>query len=259
MENLTLTIVQSHLHWHNPSKNRAMFEQILTGLNQPTDLVILPEMFSTGFTMQPETCAEPMSGSTVAWMRDMAAQHNIVLTGSLVIEADGQHFNRLIWMPPDGQFVSYDKRHLFRMANEHDHYQDGQSRLITELKGWRICPLICYDLRFPVWSRNHPQVYDLLIYVANWPAKRRSAWQALLKARAIENLAYVVGVNRVGEDGNGIAYNGDSVALTYLGEEIVSGAYQPLLTNVTLNYEVLTQYRASFPAYLDADSFEIGS
>ena len=240
-----------------------MFERILADINQPTDLVILPEMFSTGFTMQPETCAESPSGPTVAWMRQMAAQYNIVLTGSLVIEADGHYYNRLFWMPPDGQFVSYDKRHLFRMANEHDHYRDGQSRLITELKGWRICPLICYDLRFPVWSRNAPggkhAAYDLLIYVANWPAKRRSAWQALLKARAIENLAYLVGVNRVGEDGNGIAYSGDSTVLTYIGEEIVSGAYQPLVANVTLDYEALSQYRASFPAHLDADSFEVRS
>lgn len=256
MANLNVTLVQNELHWHQPAKNREMFSQILADLSDPTDVVILPEMFTTGFTMDSHNQAEPISGPSVTWMRDMAANYQIVLAGSLVIAEAGRYYNRFIWMPPDGQLAHYDKRHLFRMAGEHHYYSPGSIRLTVELNGWRICPLVCYDLRFPVFSRNRND-YDLLIYVANWPAKRRYAWQTLLRARAIENLCYVVGVNRVGMDANHNEYSGDSAALTYLGEEMICQAYQPMIKTVTLDYEALQQYRQKFPAHLDADAFEL--
>jgi len=256
MKTLNITLIQTELYWHNPAKNRAMFSDMIAKLDTPTDLVILPEMFTTGFTMQTHEQAELMSGETVRWMYATAKKHNLILMGSLIIEEHGDYYNRLMWMPPDGHCSHYDKRHLFRMAEEHHHYTAGTDRLIVELNGWRICPLICYDLRFPVFSRNCND-YDLLIYVANWPAKRRYAWQTLLKARAIENLAYVVGVNRIGQDGNGIAYSGDSAVLNYLGRELTSQADTPLITTVTLDYTALQQYRDSFPAHLDADAFTL--
>lgn len=256
MSDLSLTLVQTALHWHNPAENRAMFSQVLAEINQPTDLIILPEMFSTGFTMDAINQAETMDGPTIAWMRQTATQKNVVLTGSVVIQEDGEYYNRLIWMRPDGSYEIYNKRHLFRMAEEHRHYSEGNSRLVVELKGWRICPLICYDLRFPVWSRNR-QDYDLLIYVANWPAKRRFAWQSLLKARAIENLSYVIGVNRIGEDGNQVTYTGDSAALDFVGQPLFEQADTPFIHTLSLSQTELFAYREQFPAYMDADEFEI--
>ena len=256
MRDLNVTLVQSHLQWQDAAANRAHFSQIIADLKQPTDLIVLPEMFTTGFTMNVADQAENMGDTSVAWLKQMAETYNVTITGSIIITEDGQYYNRLIWMPPNGQVAYYNKRHLFRMGREHEHYTPGQNRLIVSCHGWQICPLVCYDLRFPVWSRNR-QEYDLLLYVANWPARRRYAWQTLLKARAIENLSYVVGVNRVGDDGEGIHYSGDSAALNYLGEELVAQADAPLITTVSLNYEELQNYRARFPAHLDADEFEL--
>jgi predicted amidohydrolase len=206
--------------------------------------------------MDTATLAEEMSGPTVGWLREEAAALGCVITGSLIVRDAGQCFNRLVWARPDGSLEYYDKRHLFRMANEQQHYTAGNRRLVTELKGWRVCPLICYDLRFPVWSRSRGD-YDLLLYVANWPQRRAHAWAALLKARAIENLSYVVGVNRIGRDGNGTTYVGDSVALDFLGQPLSSEGGGDRVETVVLDLESLQSYRSSFPALLDADPYEI--
>ncbi len=246
-----------------------MLEERIFTLPQPTDLIVLPEMFTTGFTMNARAVAEPMNLTTFRWLRQMAHQTGAVVTGSYVVQEQGGFFNRLIWMQPDGQFDTYDKRHLFRMAGEDSVYTAGTHRIIKEWKGWRICPLICYDLRFPVWSRNVPMVdtnqvlpvsapsfaYDLLLYVANWPAARRQAWNALLQARAIENLSYVVGVNRVGEDGNGHAYAGESAVVDPKGDVLFRQAETEVVYQQTLSLDEVRAFRERFPANLDADTF----
>ena len=256
MRDLNLSVVQTALHWHQPEANRAHFEELILSIAEPTDVVILPEMFSTGFTMDAEGQAETMDGETVGWMSAMAARKDAVICGSVVIRDEGGYFNRFVWMRPDGSFATYDKRHLFRMAKEDEHYSAGNQRVIVELAGWRICLQVCYDLRFPVWSRNRDD-YDLLIYVANWPAARRTSWQTLLKARAMENLCYVAGVNRVGTDGNDIPYAGDSAVCDFVGGELVSKADEPFVATVTLDCEKLRRFRQKFPAHLDADDFAI--
>jgi predicted amidohydrolase len=225
-----------------------------------TDLIVLPEMFTTGFTMEPEAVAEPANGPTVAWMREQAAKLGAVITGSIATRDGDGYYNRLVWMRPDGTHETYDKRHLFRMAREHDHYSPGTRRLVVELKGWKILPLVCYDLRFPVWSRNKIGAdggYDVLLYVANWPERRRYPWQTLLKARAIENLSYCIGVNRVGKDGTGINYTGDSAAIDYLGQPMTAPSEQEFVTTVALEKAALDEFRAKFPAHLDADEFQL--
>ena len=258
MQDLTVSIVQTPLYWQDASANRAMLEEKLWQLEQPTDLIVLPEMFNSGFTMDAKTVAEPMNFHTFKWMKQMAAQHKAVITGSMVVSEGGQFYNRLIWMTPDGHYETYDKRHLFRMANEHDHYSSGKQRLIAEVNGWKVCPLICYDLRFPVWSRQRPLGrFDLQLYVANWPAPRTSAWDALLKARAIENLSYCIGVNRVGEDGNGIAYSGHSAIYDMKGDTLYHAESSDVIKTCTLSYEKLTAFRDKFPAHLDADDFSL--
>lgn len=256
MSDLTVTLVQSALHWHDPDANRAMFTRKLAALAGATDLVVLPEMFATGFTMDAAANAETMDGPSVAWMKEQAARLGAVVTGSLIIGEQGHYYNRLIWMRPDGSFEHYDKRHLFRMADEHLHYTAGERRLIVELDGWRICPQVCYDLRFPVWSRNRND-YDLLLYVANWPERRAPHWRALAVARAIENLACVVAVNRVGEDGNGITYSGDSMVIDAQGRALTHLAYVESVQNVALSRAELDEYRKRFPADRDADAFEL--
>ncbi len=257
MQDLSVTLVQTALHWHDAAANREMLAQKLAGLTEATDLIVLPEMFTTGFSMDAPQWAEKPDGPTLDWLQEQAASYKAVITGSLITEDNGQYFNRLIWMRPDGSFDSYDKRHLFRMAGEHEVYRAGTFRLIVTLNGWRICRLVCYDLRFPVWSRNIGPDYDLLLYVANWPAKRSLAWKTLLPARAIENLAYVVGVNRVGEDGKSIVYTGDSAVYGPTGETIWQQSRAEAIQTVKLSLESLQAYRESFPAYLDADSFSL--
>ena len=253
---LRVTLVQTELQWQDPAGNRHRLAAHFRGLLGHTDLVVLPEMFSTGFSMDAAALAEDMDGPTVGWMREEAAALGCVVTGSLIVREAGHCRNRLIWARPDGTVEHYDKRHLFRVAGEQDHYAAGTRRLVVDLKGWRVCPMICYDLRFPVWSRNRDD-YDLLLYVANWPQRRAHAWSALLRARAIENLSYVVGVNRIGKDGNGASYSGDSVALDYLGQPLSSEGGGDRVETAVLDLESLQSYRASFPAHLDADRFEL--
>lgn len=268
MENLKVTLIQSTLHWEDTIANLAMFEEKIWQLKDATDLIVLPEMFTTGFSMDAARLAEHMNMSTFKWMKQLAAQTGAVITGSYIVKENDNYFNRLLWMRPDGSYEVYDKRHLFRMAEEHQVYAAGRTRIITELKGWRICPLICYDLRFPVWSRNSPidaknpsggPVYDCLIYIANWPSARRYAWSTLLQARAIENLSYVLGVNRVGTDGKGHLYSGDSALISPKGEQLFHQADHEIMQTITLDAEALLTFRQKFPAHLDADSFEVNN
>jgi len=254
-DTLSIALIQSGIHWHQINANLAMFEETIWELEQKVDVIVLPEMFQTGFTMN-TALAEPMNLTTFKWMKQMAAQQNAVVTGSYMVKSDGQVFNRLLWMQPDGQYHTYDKAHLFRMSTEDQYYTEGSTRLIVEWRGWKICPMICYDLRFPVWARNTNLEYDLLLYVANWPAVRVSAWDALLKARAIENLSYCAGLNRVGEDGNEVIYNGHSAVYGPKGEELVFAKAEETRI-VELKKHLLDQYRKKFPAQLDADAFKL--
>lgn len=263
-DHLNICLIQGNTRWHDPQANREYYGELLKRETRKTDIFILPETFTSGFSNEAIAHAETMQGPTLAWMLEKAGEHNAVVTGSVQIRENTKVFNRLIWAQPDGQHQFYDKRHLFRMANEHQRYASGNERLIVEWKGWRICPLVCYDLRFPVFSRNrfnHDAEnrfdYDLLLYVANWPAARRHAWKSLLPARAIENLAYVAGVNRVGTDGNAVEYAGDSVLVDFLGQALVCGGVNDEALRGVLSAEALEAYRAKFPAYLDADKFEI--
>jgi predicted amidohydrolase len=253
---LRVTVIQCELAWQDPATNRARLARHFRGLLGRTDLVVLPEMFPTGFSMDAEALAEDMDGPTVDWLREEAAALGCAITGSLIVRDGGHCYNRLVWARPDGSLAHYDKRHLFRMAGEHEHFAAGNRRLVVELKGWRICPMVCYDLRFPVWSRSRGD-YDALLYVANWPARRRLAWQSLLRARAIENLACVVGVNRIGRDGNGVAYAGDSVVLDHLGQPLGSEGDGDRVETAVLDLESLQAWRRSFPAHLDADDYDL--
>lgn len=259
MEELKITILQSVLFWENCEQNLEQFSKKISLIREQTDLIILPEMFTTGFSMQPEKLAESMTGKTVKWMSEHAHKKQCVITGSFICEENGNYYNRLVWMKPDGTYSIYDKRHLFSMANENKHYTPGNKKIIEEIKGWKICPLICYDLRFPVWSRNtRSNNYDILIYVANWPEKRSFPWKTLLLARAIENQCYVVGINRVGNDGNEISYSGDSSVINFKGEIISkTPPHAEFIETISLNYSGLEEFRKQFPVLDDADSFEI--
>lgn len=253
---LDLALIQTTLAWQAPAANRAHFQGLLEQA-RGADLVILPEMFSTGFSMDSAALAEPENGPTTAWLREQAQRIGAVICGSLIIQAlDGSYRNRLLWARPDGTLAHYDKRHLFRMAGEHKHYRAGEARVVLELKGWRVRPLICYDLRFPLWSRD-PSETDLLLYTANWPAARRQHWNRLLPARAIENLCYVTAVNRVGEDGKGHGYTGDSQVLDFQGESLVQAGGADGVFRARLSAAALAGYRERFPAHLDADIFTL--
>jgi predicted amidohydrolase len=256
-----LSIAQQPLAWQDPAANRAHFASVLAPLAGATDLVVLPEMFTTGFTMQPENQAEAAAGRvTREWLLEQARTLDAAVGGSVAIDDNGRFYNRFMLALPDGLTYWYDKRHLFRMAGEHRHYNAGSHALIIEWRGIRLCPLVCYDLRFPVWSRRRPELeYDLLIYAANWPAARRFAWNSLLRARAIENLAFVAGVNRVGDDGNGVAYVGDSVVLDFTGQPLVELNDKAQVITVPLDVEALQAWRDKFPAHLDADAFILES
>ena len=258
MSDLTVSFAQTALHWHDAAANRAALDQLLAGLTQPTDLLVLPEMFTTGFSMDAAGQAEPMSGPTVAWLRATAARLDAVVTGSVIIAENGHYYNRLLWVRPDGTLSTYDKRHLFTLAGEQHTYAPGTARLTEEWRGWRVCPLVCYDLRFPVWSRNQAAApYDLVLYVANWPAVRRPAWMTLLRARAIENVACALGVNRVGHDGSGHEYVGDSALLDAQGSYLVEAHAETGLFTHTLRRADLDAFRARFAALHDADAFEL--
>jgi predicted amidohydrolase len=225
-------------------------------MDRATDLIVLPEMFSTGFTMEAEGHAERMDGRSVAWMAETAKQTGAVIAGSLVIRDAGRYFNRFILMRPDGNFDFYDKRHLFRLAGEHEHYSAGSDRVTFRIKDWRVRPMVCYDLRFPAWSRNQGD-YDLLVYVANWPEPRHLAWATLIRARAIENLAYLAGVNRIGTDGNGIRYQGGSAIVDFLGNHLTPVTDETGVWSAALDLEELQEFRAKFPFHLDADRFSL--
>jgi len=258
MSDLTVSFIQTELHWHAAAANRAAIEQHLAQLAGSTDLIVLPEMFTTGFSMEAPGQAETMDGPTVAWLRAQAAAHHAVMTGSVIIEENGRYFNRLLWVRPDGSLRQYDKRHLFTLAGEQHTYTPGTARLVADWRGWRICPLVCYDLRFPVWSRNQPvEPYDLLLYVANWPAVRRTAWTTLLRARAIENVACALGVNRTGRDGRGHDYAGDSALLDAQGNYLVEAGETAGVFTHTLRREELEEFRARFAALNDGDGFEL--
>ncbi|HEY5463422.1 MAG TPA: amidohydrolase [Hanamia sp.] len=268
MSSLTITLIQTNLHWEDKKANLEMLQQKIESIKKKTEVVILPEMFSTGFSMKPEILAEKMDGETVQWMRKMAAEKKIILTGSMIIEEPSasapdskRYFNRLIWMLPNGEYGIYDKRHLFAFSDEHTHYSPGNKKLIASVKGWKINLQVCYDLRFPVWSRQSPgepeNQYDILINIANWPDKRRLAWKTLLRARAIENQCFVIGVNRVGEDGNKIFYNGDSAIIDPLGEIIYHKNILEDIFTFTLQKEKISEIRDQFPFWRDADGFSI--
>ena len=266
MAELTITSIQTKLLWENKEANLQMLEEKIASIPHRTEIVILPEMFSTGFSMKTELLAETMDGNTILWMKEQAAQNGIVLTGSIIIREENNFYNRLIWMLPNGEFGYYDKRHLFAYASEHDHYTAGTTRRIASVKGWKINLQICYDLRFPVWARQSPQPsgelgvgaeYDVLINVANWPQARSHAWKTLLCARAIENQCYVVGVNRVGRDGNEIHYSGNSMVIDPLGEVLYHMADDEDIFTITLQKEHLKQVRSKYPFWKDADDFKI--
>ena len=264
MEDLRVSLVQGDTLWLDPEGNRAMYAGLMSDLAGKTDLIVLPETFTSGFSNEAIDRAEGMDGPSVAWIREQAVALGAVVTGSVQMRVGQGVFNRLLWATPDGGLQYYDKRHLFRMAKEHERYAAGRERLTVELKGWRVCPLVCYDLRFPVFIRNRFGVevadrfdYDLLVFVANWPSPRSHAWRTLVRARAIENLCCVAAVNRVGIDGNDIHYRGDSVALDELGQPLVEcGAHVQVVTT-RFSAKALAAHRARFPAQLDADSFEL--
>jgi predicted amidohydrolase len=262
MDNLFVTLIQTSLHWENIDANLAMLSEKLAAVKGPTNLVVLPEMFSTGFSMNAATLAEQMDNSkAVEWMKQTARKMNCAVTGSLMIADEGHYYNRLIWMNADGSFKQYDKRHLFGLSKEETIYTAGNARLIVELNGWKICPLICYDLRFPVWSRNHQpgsdDCYDLLLHVANWPERRIYAWKHLLVARAIENQAYVIGVNRVGNDGGDIYHSGDSMVVDALGSTLYHKEHSEDVFTIELNKDELDKVRLNLPFLKDADIFAL--
>lgn len=267
-DKLTVTIIQADLFWEDKIANLQMLQQKIESISEKTQVIILPEMFSTGFSMNAKALAETMDGPTIAWMKQVAAAKRVVVTGSLIIEdtdADKAYYNRLIWMLPNGQCGVYNKRHLFTLAGENEPYTAGEKRLVASVNDWKINLQICYDLRFPVWARQVPQVpgenwrgmYDVLMYVANWPEKRSNAWKTLLQARAIENQCYVIGVNRVGTDGNGLHYTGDSMVIDPLGEVLYDKKDEEDVFTITLSKEHLNTIRTQLPFWEDADVFKI--
>ena len=254
---LTIALIQSELVWENSEQNRKAFTQKINSISNAVDLIILPEMFTTGFTMNATKVAETMDGKTIIWLKNIAKEKNAAITGSLIIKEDGNYYNRLVFIYPSGEINTYDKRHTFTLADEDKVYTAGSKKLIIDFKGWKICPMICYDLRFPVWARNNND-YDLLIYVANWPKPRIAAWTTLLKARAIENMSYVIGVNRIGSDANGHQYIGNSAVYDALGEEI--STIEPLQNTtetISISKETLTKTRTKFSFLEDRDRFRI--
>ncbi len=252
---LKVTLVQPDLFWEDRDPNRCNIAFMLKDVGE-TDLIILPEMFTTGFSMSPAKWSETEAGATLEWMKTIAKIKDAAVTGSIIIEENGNFYNRLFFVYPNGEYLKYDKRHLFTLAAEDQHYAAGSEILIVDYLGWKIKPLVCYDLRFPVWARN-TEKYDLLLYVANWPAKRSFAWSQLLIARAIENQSYVAGVNRVGTDGNGFDYSGDSVMLNPFGEEMAKITNAEAIKTVTLSKENLNKIRDKFRFLEDGDRFEI--
>ncbi|MEP1035451.1 amidohydrolase [Ekhidna sp.] len=262
MQDLTISLIQADLHWEEIDANLAMFEEMIWSIER-TDLIVLPEMFTTGFTMNAEKLAEPPGGKTFKWLRQMAAQCKVAVTGSYIVKEGGQYYNRLYFVYPDGTSQIYDKKHLFNLAEEGETFTPGQERLILEYKGWKIHPLICYDLRFPVWARSRKTdealyEYDLVLFVANWPDTRINAWDALLQARAIENLSFCAGVNRIGKDEASKGYNGHSGAYSPKGEALAFSEGEEKILTVSLSATDMQTYRENFPFQSDADDFDFG-
>jgi predicted amidohydrolase len=258
MANLRVSLVQTDLVWENPTANCAQLEEKLASLAGQTDVIVLPEMFATGFSMT-ESGAEIGRGPALQWMQLQANRLGALVVGSLKVKHGSSFYNRLYAVEPSGTYTAYDKRHLFRMGDEHEFYQAGDQQVIVTYKGWKLALFICYDLRFPVWSRNVGMVYDAAIYVANWPAPRANAWRTLLQARAIENLAYVIGVNRVGTDANDLAYAGDSLLVDFKGGLVLDLKAEDQILTAEMSVSELADFRAKFPAHLDADSFSLSS
>jgi omega-amidase len=267
MSSLTISTIQTNLGWEDKAANLAMLEDKISSLAHKTEVVVLPEMFSTGFSMNAKELAEKMDGPSVEWLKNISRSSRVIVTGSLIIEEDGKYFNRLIWMMPNGEYGYYDKRHLFGFAREDQFYSSGQKRLIASVKGWKINLQVCYDLRFPVWARQSPVTsasekgsepeYDVLLYVANWPSRRSHAWKTLLCARAIENQCFAIGVNRVGKDGKEIYYSGDSLVIDPLGEVLYHMTDEEDIFTITLEKEKLDEARSKFPFLKDGDIFRI--
>jgi len=261
MQDLSISLVQANPLWQNVEENLKYFSALISQSGLLTDVIALPEMFSTGFTMESGKMAEPMNGRTHVWMQEQAFKLNSVICGSLIIIEDGNYYNRFLWVEPNGITCHYDKRHLFRMANENDSYSPGLNNFDINYKGWKVRPQICYDLRFPVWSRNSATedvfAYDILLYCANWPQARITAWDALLKARAIENSAFCIGVNRVGEDGLGTVYNGHSAAFSPKGQQLCFMGNMEDFQTITLKKVTLSDYRKKFPVFMDSDNFRL--
>jgi omega-amidase len=262
MQDIKVAIIQSDLLWEDIPGNLSHFEEKISLIKEAVDLIVLPEMFNTGFSMNPEACAEMQDGTSTQWLKKKAEEKNCVITASLLTAEGGKYFNRLIWMMPDGNYYHYDKKHLFRFAGEDEVFSAGNRRITTTFKGWNFCPLICYDLRFPVWGRNtldnEKFGYDCLVYIANWPEKRRDAWMSLLKARAIDNQSYVIGVNRVGIDGKGNSYSGDSMIFSPSGKILQQiPANKESTEIITLSYSELQSFRKQFPFSKDWDKFKI--
>lgn len=254
MQDLTLSVIQTKLFWEDKQANLTMLDHKIDSIRKPTDLIILPEMFTTGFTMQAKGLAESMEGPSISWMQKKSTDKNADLVGSLIISENDKYFNRLLWVKPDGKIYSYDKRHLFRMAGEDSVYTAGSKKITVEIKGWKIRPFICYDLRFPVWTRNNGNEYHAAVFIANWPEKRSSHWKTLLTARAIENQAYIFGVNRVGADGHGISHSGDSAVFDPAGKVVIRLKGKEEIHTITLSSSFLEEYRRSFPVWMDADT-----
>jgi len=256
MNDLTISLVQTSLVWQQPQANCDHISKVLLEHNTNTDLIVLPEMFNSGFTLEAMKVAESMDGETVNWMKELATQHQAAVTGSLVIRENQHNYNRMVIAFPDGSLQWYDKKHLFRMAKEQKRYSAGDKRVIVYWQGWRIALYVCYDLRFPVWCRNQNDT-DLMLFIASWPAARSFPWQTLLKARAMENLCYVCGVNRIGTDANEIDYQGDSGVLDMAGNDICQLGSRDTIQTVSISAERLHRFREKFPAHLDADSFQV--
>ncbi|MDP3558158.1 MAG: amidohydrolase [Bacteroidota bacterium] len=258
---MKVTIIQTKLFWEDRDKNLEHFNSLIDKINEPTDLIVLPEMFTTGFSMSPEKIAEQHLSTSYNWLLKIAKEKNAIITGSIATKEDGNFFNRLHWVEPNGNSSFYDKRHLFRMAKEDEKYTAGKEKIIKTFGDWKIMPLVCYDLRFPVWSRNfknHKATYDVLIYVANWPEVRNYPWKQLLIARAIENQCYVIGVNRIGKDGNDFNHSGDSMVINPRGEIISkTKANEESIETISLDKIYLEEFRKLFPVALDSDDFEL--
>ncbi len=256
MQDLKVAIIQPMLQWEDPGANREHLEGIMNNIIEPVDIIVLPEMFTTGFTMDADPFSEEMEGLSMQWMKRMAKMHNCNITGSLIIEEEGKFYNRLIWYRQDGTYDKYDKRHLFTLSGEEKIYTPGKELLQVECKGWKIRPVVCYDLRFPVWCRNNSN-YDMLLVVSNWPERRILHWRALLVARAIENQAFVIGSNRVGEDGNEVYHNGSSMIVSPTGKVIEEEIDNEAILIETLKYDAITGFRSQVAALKDMDNFQI--